>query len=191
MGILRKPTHERLEQIHGRLLNPCVRVRTPCVLVGRSAQAPPSGTCGEAMAREESAAVGGCQSQLPLYTWHYHLAAEAGALDDIQTPEGLWHGGHQVSQALVDVEDAAVPHAQHLEILGQPSGPTATRQIEIEIKFIQATYGGQLRLQDRQYSVESHQQRAVSLEREPFAAHVDLCIEPAMGRSGRVPELGK
>jgi len=148
MGILRKPTQERLEHIHRRLLNPCVRVRAPCVLVGRSAQAPPSGTCGDAMAREESAAVGGCQSQLPLYTWHYHLAAEAGALDDIQAPERLWHGGHQMwMQAVVDVEDAAVAHAQHLEILGQPSRPTATRQIETEIEFVQATYRGQLRFQ--------------------------------------------
>ena len=94
-------------------------------------------------------------------------------------------------RALSDVEDVAVRHAQRLEILGQPCGPTATRQIKIEIEFIQATDRGQARFQSGEYSVESHQQRAVSLEREPFAAHVDLCIEPAMGRSGRVPELGK
>jgi hypothetical protein len=144
------------------------------------------------MARKESAAVGGRQSQLPLYAWRYHLAAEAAALDDIQITNRLWHGGPDVwRQVWRAVGDAAVAHAQRVEILGQPPGSTATRhiEIEIEIEFIQATYRGQLRLQDREYSVESHQQPAVSLEREPFAAHVDRCIEPTMGRSSRVPEL--
>ena len=91
--------------------------------------------------------------------------------------------------ALVDFENAAVSHAQRLEILGQPCGPTATRQIKIEIEFIQPTYRGQARFQGGEYSLESHQQHPVPIEREAFAAHVDLRIEPTMGGSSRRPEL--
>ena len=124
-------------------------VCTPRIVVGVDAQALPSVDGGGAVAREESATVPRRQSQLPLHTGHNHLAAEAGALDDVQTPQRLRHVGDEAGMCgLVDVENAAVGHAQRLEILGQPCGPTATRQIKIEIEFIQATYRGQLRFQD-------------------------------------------
>jgi len=169
-----------------------VCVCTPRIIVGVDAQALPSVDGGGAVARKESAAVVRCQSQLPLHAWHDHLSAKSGALDDVQTPQRLRHVGDEAGMCgLVDVENAAVGHAQRLEILGQPCGPTATRQIKIEIEFIQATYRGQARFQRGEYSVESHQQHAVSLEREPVSAHIDLGIEPAMGSSGRCSELRK
>jgi len=59
MGLLRKPVHERLEQIDGRLDDPGVRVRAPRMVVRLGAQALCVCTTGAGIAFIASASCSG------------------------------------------------------------------------------------------------------------------------------------
>jgi len=91
-------------------------VGAPRIIVGSDAQALPSVAGGGAVASKEAAAVGRCQSQLPLHAGHNELTAQPGALDDVQTPERFRHGGDEMwIRIRGDIEEPTVAEAEVAE----------------------------------------------------------------------------